>query len=155
MRLTLFNPTPKEPFQNGFVFYFSRTKIPCLPEKAWDLLTDTTRWSLWGPSVRSVSCSDRYIRLGSQGWIITAIGLRVPFRITEYEHGSYWTWDVAGIPATGHCLISLSTTACKIAFTMPIYWLPYAFICRIALKRMARILCETGSGQRIIRGEVP
>jgi uncharacterized protein YndB with AHSA1/START domain len=110
------------------------------PESAWDLLTDTTKWRLWGPTVRSVTCSDRYIHKGSWGKVRTPIGLWVPFSITEYEHENYWTWKVAGIQATGHRLVQFNTDSCMVAFELPLSWLPYSIVCRIALKRMARIL---------------
>jgi len=110
------------------------------PERAWDLLTDTTKWRLWGPTVRSVTCSDRYIRKGSWGKVCTPIGLWVPFLITEYEHENYWAWKVAGIQATGHRLIQFSTNSCIVAFELPLYWLPYVIVCRLALKRMAGLL---------------
>jgi hypothetical protein len=115
-------------------------RFEATPEKAWELLTDTSKWRYWGPSVRRVSCSDRHIRMGSQGHVFTPIGLRLPFLITEYVHKSYWAWKVAAVRATGHRLTPLGTTACAIAFEMPVYWLPYAIICRIALKKMVRIL---------------
>jgi hypothetical protein len=107
---------------------------------AWDLLTDTTKWRSWGPTVRSVTCSDRYIRKGSWGKVCTPIGLWVPFLITEYEHENYWTWKVAGIRATGHRIIPFNTNSCIVAFELPLSWMPYVIVCRIALKRMARIL---------------
>jgi hypothetical protein len=115
-------------------------RFEATPERAWDLLTDTTKWRYWGPSVRRVACSERYIRMGSQGEVFTPIGIRVRFLITEYTHGYYWAWKVAGIQATGHRLIPLGTTACTIAFEIPAYCLAYAVICNIALKKMDRIL---------------
>ena len=45
------------------------------PEVAWNLLTDTIQRPRWGPSVREVTCSDRFIRKGSDGLVRTAIGL--------------------------------------------------------------------------------
>ena len=117
-----------------------KRELRASPESAWDLLTDTTKWRLWGPTVRSVTCSDRYIRIGSSGKVRTPIGLWVPFLITEYEHENYWTWKVAGIQATGHRLIQFNPDSCIVAFELPLSWLPYVIVCRIALKRMARIL---------------
>jgi hypothetical protein len=110
------------------------------PESARDLLTDTTKWRLWGPTVRSVTCSDRYIRKGSSGKVRTPIGLWFAFSITEYGHENYWTWKVAGIQATGHGLIQLNTDFSIVAFELPLSWMPYVIVCWIALKRMARIL---------------
>jgi hypothetical protein len=110
------------------------------PESAWDLLTDTTKWRWWGPTVRSVTCSDRYIRKGSWGKVCTPIGLWVPFLITEYEHENYWTWKVASIRATRHRLIPFNTNSCIVAFELPFSWMPYVIVCSIALKRMAKLL---------------
>lgn len=110
------------------------------PEKAWDLLTDTTQWPRWGPSVRKVVCPDRHIRQGSRGFVQTSIGWTLPFMVTEYEHGHFWKWNVAGTPATGHRLTSYGENACVIAFEMPFFWLPYGIVCKWALKRMAGIL---------------
>jgi hypothetical protein len=115
-------------------------ELEASPERVWDLLTDTTKWPWWGPSVRRVSCSERYIREGSLGEVVTPIGLRFPFVVTEYVHGYFWAWKVAGIRATGHRLIAFSATRCTIAIEMPVYWLPYTIICRIALKRMDGVL---------------
>jgi len=115
-------------------------KFKASPKRAWDLITDTTKWRLWGPTVRSVTSSDRYIRKGSWGKVCTPIGLKVPFLVTEYEYRYYWAWEVAGIRATGHRLIPFNTNSCIVAFELPFFWLPYVIVCRIALKRMARIL---------------
>lgn len=115
-------------------------KFKASPKRAWDLITDTTKWRCWGPTVRSVSSSDRYIRKGSWGKVCTPIGLWVPFLITEYEHENYWTWKVGGIQATGHRLIQFNTNSCIVAFELPLSWLPYVIVCRIALKRMSKFL---------------
>lgn len=122
------------------LFISVQRELRASAESAWDMLTDTTMWQLWGPTVRSVTCSDRYIHRGSTGKVCTPIGLWVPFLITEYEHKNYWTWKVAGIQATGHRLIQFNTNSCFIAFELPLLWMPYAIVCRIALKRMARLL---------------
>ena len=104
------------------------------------MLTDTTKWRLWGPTVRSVTCSDRYIHKGSTGKVCTPLGLWVPFLITEYEHENFWTWKVAGLRATGHRLIPFNTNSCIVAFELPLSWLLYVIVCRVALKRMSKLL---------------
>ena len=114
--------------------------IHAAPESGWDILTDTTQWPRWGPSVSSVSCSDRYIQKNASGRIWLPVGLSVPFRVTEYEHGTYWGWKVAGIRATGHRLIPYGDSTCKICFEMPVYWLPYSIVCHAALQRIAFLL---------------
>ena len=115
-------------------------KIYARPESAWDILTDTSKWRMWGPSVTGVSCPDRYIRKDSTGRIRLPIGLLVPFRVTEYDRGSYWGWKVAGIRATGHRLIAQGERVCRIRFEMPAYWLSYVVVCKTALERIARLL---------------
>jgi carbon monoxide dehydrogenase subunit G len=40
--------------------------IQAAPEKVWDMLTDTTRWTEWGPTVRAVQSETRYIEAAQQ-----------------------------------------------------------------------------------------
>ncbi len=110
------------------------------PKKAWELLTDTTQWPLWGPAVRGVTCSDRYIRQGSRGRVYTPIGLWVPFIITAYDHLHFWDWKVAGMRATGHRLIAFDENSCRVVFELPCYWFPYAIVCSRAASNMAELL---------------
>ncbi len=111
-----------------------------LPANAWDLLTDTAKWSRWGPTVRGVACPERYIRQGIRGKVRTPVGWWAPFVITAYEHGRYWAWEVAGIRATGHRLSPRGSSACEVAFELPFYWAPYAVVCGMALRGMANLL---------------
>jgi hypothetical protein len=110
------------------------------PQDLWELLTDTTRWALWGPSITAVDCSERYIQLGSTGRVRTAVGLWVPFAVTEMEDGRYWSWHVFGMPATGHRIDQLSNGLCRLVFQVPVFAAPYIIVCRIAMHRIARIL---------------
>ncbi|WP_306533053.1 SRPBCC family protein [Geobacter sp.] len=112
----------------------------------WELLTDTRRWHLWGPSVTAVECSERFIGPGSVGWVRTVIGLRVPFRITEYIAGRRWCWEVAGIPATGHRVEPLGPDRCRVVFEVPFLAAPYLAVCRLAGERIRRILEEENRG---------
>jgi len=106
----------------------------------WDLLTDTTRWAEWGPSVVHVFCSDRRIQKGSQGRVKTALGLWVPFVITHFEPERYWSWQVFGIPATGHRVDALGRGLCRLAFEVPLFGAPYVMVCREAIIRIASML---------------
>ena len=115
------------------------------PETVWRLLTDTTRWGEWGPSVRRVVCTERFIRKGSRGTVCTAVGPCVPFVITEYDHMVSWAWHVAGIPATGHRLVVHDPSACTVSFDMPWIWLPYTLICGRALSNIAGALARPSS----------
>jgi hypothetical protein len=110
------------------------------PQRVWQLLTDTTLWPLWGPSVRSVRCSDRLIRKGSKGKVQTPIGFWLPFIITEYDHFDFWGWKVAGIRATGHRMITSNDGYCRVVFELPYWWLPYAIVCSRAATKMAELL---------------
>jgi len=112
------------------------------PQSAWDLLTDTTQWPLWGPTVRGVTCSDRYIRQGSCGRVRTPIGLWVSFIITDYDHLHFWGWKVAGMHATGHRLITIDDNSCRVIFELPLFWLPYSLVCKKAASNMARLLLK-------------
>ena len=109
-------------------------------DTVWDIITDTTRWVEWGPSITAVDCKDRYIQKGSRGRVKTAIGLWVHYKITAFDEGKYWYWSVFGIPATGHRVEPQGDSICRLIFEMPILAAPYAFVCKSALKRIARLL---------------
>jgi hypothetical protein len=98
------------------------------------------RWPEWGPSVASVSCTHTRIRQGSTGWVATPFGLKVPFRITEFDEGRSWAWTVCGIPATGHRVDDLGGGRCRLTFTVPTVAAPYVLVCWIAARRIAAIL---------------
>jgi hypothetical protein len=124
----------------GFFRISLSKRIEAAPERAWDLITDTSMWSKWGPSVRTVECPDRHIREGTQGYLTIPFGFRLRFIINQYIRGRFWGWKVSGIQATGHRLTPLGRDACKISFEFPAWFLPYAIVCRIALARLDRIL---------------
>jgi hypothetical protein len=106
---------------------------------AWRLLTDTHVWPKWGPSVRAVDAPARFISAGMHGRVQTTPGLWLPFEITDWEEGRAWAWRVAGIPATGHRVTSVTESSCRVAFTIP-RWAPfYVPVCRIALRRIASL----------------
>lgn len=104
---------------------------------AWRLLTDTHAWPQWGPSVRAVDSPQRFISAGTRGRVQTTLGLWLTFEITDWEEGRAWAWRVAGIPATGHRVTTVTESSCRVAFTIP-HWAPfYVPVCRIALRRIA------------------
>ncbi|GJQ59414.1 MAG: SRPBCC family protein [Candidatus Scalindua sp. AMX11] len=109
-------------------------------ETVWDIITDTARWIEWGPSIMAVECQDRYIQKRSRGRVQTAIGLWVHYEITAFDEGKYWSWRVFGIPATGHRVVPQGDDICRLIFEMPFLAAPYAYVCKIALKRIARIV---------------
>lgn len=107
---------------------------------AWELLTDTSRWPQWGPSLSRVESAERYIRAGSTGRVQTLIGVWLPFRITEFIDRQRWGWQVAGIPATGHRVELLGPHRCRVVFEVPAIAAPYLAVCRLAAERIKRIL---------------
>lgn len=110
------------------------------PERVWHFLTDTFTWDDWGPSVLAVQSSDRYIKKGSHGRIKTALHFWVPFEITDFDSGVYWSWRVLGIKATGHRLERLGESSCRLVFQVPFWAAPYLVVCNIALDRIVRLL---------------
>ena len=111
--------------------------------RVWLLLTRFRYWPEWGPSVRAVEAEVDRVGPGVSGWVQTAVGLWLPFRIDDFEAGSAWSWSVAGIPATGHHLTPLSDTRTRVVFTVPRLFLPYRWVLSRALRRLKRI-AETG-----------
>ena len=108
-------------------------------ENVWQVLIDTRQWPIWGPSVKSVACSQQYISAGLKGKIETAIGIWINFEVTSFEPLSYWHWKVAGILATGHRLKKLGDISCELIFELPLAAFPYALICRQAVNRIAQL----------------
>lgn len=96
--------------------------------------------------MRAVFAPERRIREGTRGWILTAFGLALPFRVTAYAEGRFWAWKVAGIPATGHRVVPLGPAACRVVFELPRLAAPYAAVCRRACRNLARLLDEPGCG---------
>ena len=107
---------------------------------AWELLTDTSRWPDWGPSVYHVEPAEQYIGPGSAGRVQTIIGVWLSFRVTEFVAGQRWGWEVAGIPATGHRVESLGPDRCRVVFEVPLLAVPYLAVCRLAAQRIRSIL---------------
>lgn len=123
---------------------------PC--RELWDLVTDTTTWPRWGPSVQAVECAERFITQGTRGRIRTVGGIWLSFLITGYEEGRFWSWRVAGIPATGHRIRPREDGSCTLTFEVPLLAAPYAFVCKIALDRIAVMLDRLTPGPDTPRG---
>lgn len=122
-----------------------RHVISAPPEQVWNVLIDTRQWPVWGLSVRAVKSPGQYIDAGLKGSLQTVIGLWVPFEITDFESLHFWSWKVAGIPATGHRLTKIDENHSELIFEMPAVALPYALICRQAARRIGR-LAQTEKG---------
>ena len=109
--------------------------------RVWDLTTDTWSWPLWGPTVRKaiLPAGLRYISPGTRGRVQTAVGIWLPFVITDFEPGAYWAWQVGGVQATGHRVDPLGPARCQLTFEIPNWALPYWLVCRLALRNIARM----------------
>ncbi len=115
---------------------------PVSPLIVWEIITDTTLWPKWGPTVKNVQLSERYIRIGSRGQVLTSLDVWLPFVIDEYEHASFWSWKVATIKATGHRVQASENGGANLWFEVPIIAAPYAVVCQIALGRIENLLCD-------------
>lgn len=134
----------------------------------WDLLTDTTRWSEWGPTVESVDYRSRYIERDTRGRVRVSGGIGgvwLPFEITSCSDYR-WTWavgppslgvfDLARIPATGHrvertpgyavreCECETQSPdpvsdSCRVVLELPLLATGYAVVCERALIKLDRI----------------
>ena len=116
--------------------------VPAPATWAWELITDTTRWPAWGPTVSAARLDDgggTRIRLGSTGAVRTPLGLWLPFKVTAYEDAGVdrcWSWRVAGVPATSHRVTSMGPEACRVAFGVP-WWAPaYLAVMEVGLRRV-------------------
>jgi len=114
--------------------------IKASPEALWDILTDTTRWPTWGPSVVDVQCPHKRIQKGSRGRVKTALGLWIPFLVTDFELERYWSWRVFGVRATGHRVEKCAEGLSRLTFEVPLLGAPYVIVCRGAISRIADIL---------------
>lgn len=107
----------------------------------WAVLTDTDQWPLWGPSVRRAELHAGGTRLtaGAHGTVWTAVGVALPFRITDFEPGRRWGWTVAGVPATGHEVTAVSG-GCRVRFETPWWATAYLPVCAAALARIEKLV---------------
>jgi hypothetical protein len=121
----------------------SRT-IEAPAEVVWQIFTDTESWPRWGPSVSGVDAPARHITEGMRGRIETALGPAVTFEITRCDPLPHacWEWKVLGIPATTHHVEALGEDRCRASFTLPAIALPYALVCKRALREIERLALE-------------
>lgn len=113
------------------------------PDVVWRLLTDLDAWPQWGPSVASASIDADALGPGARGCVTTAVGVSLPFEVTEFVDGHRWAWRVAGVPATGH-RVDPDGDGCRVTFTVP-WWAPgYLAVCAIALRRIDGLATSGG-----------
>ncbi|MGB3212906.1 MAG: SRPBCC family protein [Desulforhopalus sp.] len=127
-------------FQNGRIS-ISKT-IAARPETVWNILTDTHFWPTWGPSLLSVECDDRHIRLGSKGRVKTLFSFWLPFTVTEFKQMYSWSWNIGPVKATGHTLFRENDTSSRLSFDMPWWAAAYVPVCWLALVRIRKIACH-------------
>lgn len=120
-----------------------KKEIDAPAKSLWDLLTDPESWSTWGPSVRGAQLDGGQLELGSTGTVSTAVGVQVPFEITEFEDGALWGWTVAGLPATSHTVEDLGVDRCRVGFGVPWVAAPYLAVCEVALRRLETMASST------------
>lgn len=123
---------------------------------AWHELVELDCWPHWGPSVRSARLDDGTgrLRAGATGSVQTALGVRLPFRIDEWSgdapHRS-WSWRVAGVPATGHSVITTGPAQCRVEMSVP-WWAPaYLVVVALALRRIRRRAEDAAATRRRAR----
>jgi len=107
--------------------------------RVWQIITDTSTWRQWGPSVRDVRICERFVKPGAKGHVQTAPGLWLPFEISDFISGEKWSWRIYGVEATGHRIERIADDKCLLVFDMPVFMLPYWFVCAIAIRRIRHL----------------
>lgn len=119
-------------------------ELPADAGTVWDLFADTRRWPEWGPSVSQVNADERYVREGMAGQVKVLGAAWVPFEITTATDRR-WTWNVAGIPATGHRVETVGPGRSRAVFELSPLAAGYVPVCQRALKRI-EALVESDDG---------
>lgn len=112
-------------------------------EDVWALLATFDHWPTWGPSITTVEVDTDEVAPGVTGRVRTAVGVWLPFEITEVMPGRSWDWRVAGIPATGHRVDPIDDRRCRVTFTTPWPTAPYLVVLASALRRIRRLASRT------------
>ncbi len=115
--------------------------IAAPPSAVWKLLVDLDAWPKWGPTILGARLDEPYTELAlhATGTVQTALGVSVPFVITEFEPGRRWGWKVAGVPATRHW-VDPSDDGARVGMAVPWWAAPYATVCALALRRIDGML---------------
>ena len=112
------------------------TDIDASGERVWSLLSEFEHWPSWGISIRRVESQANRVAPGVAGRVQTVAGVWLPFTIGDVTEGRFWTWNVAGIGATGHWVTALADHRCRAEFTTPWVAAPYLAVLRISLRRV-------------------
>ena len=116
--------------------------IAAPPRAVWEVLVDLDVWPVWGPSVAGATLdTPGPFRSGSRGTVITAVGVPLPFEITEFEDGRVWAWRVLGVPATRHEVVP-TRDGCVLSFGVPIWAPAYLSVMALALPRIRRLALD-------------
>jgi uncharacterized protein YndB with AHSA1/START domain len=131
--------------QRRLMLTFDRS-IEASPEAVWDVLTDVGEWPRWGPSIARAQLDDgrSVLTAGATGRVGTAVGVSLPFVVTEFVWGRRWAWTVAGVPATRHQVDEVDTGT-RVSFAVPWWTAPYVTVCALALRNIERIVTERAS----------
>lgn len=119
-------------------------EMECSADAVWVVLTHVEAWPRWGPSVSGATVLGAtdppgVIGPGARGTVRTAVGVSLPFEITQFEDGRSWAWSVAGVPATRHH-VRPTATGCTVTFGVP-WWAPgYLAVCAVALGRIEQLV---------------
>jgi hypothetical protein len=123
-----------------FPYFEVGLQVNAAAEEVWQILVDTSRWVEWGPSIRGVESTDRFLTALSSGRVRTLLGFSVPFAVTRFEPGRTWSWRVFGIPATTHTVESLGANRSRLLFGVPLIAFPYLLVCHVAMKRIDALI---------------
>jgi hypothetical protein len=117
--------------------------VPAPTPAVWDVLVDVEAWPEWGPSISGaeLGAPGEKLELGSVGHVTTAIGLTLPFVITEFDDGRHWAWKVAGVSATRH-RVQPAGEGCRVIFEVPWWAPPYLAVCAVALRRIEAMVAR-------------
>jgi hypothetical protein len=117
--------------------------IAASPAAAWKVLTDLDAWPVWGPTVSGGSLDPPHteLALGVTGRVRTAVGVALPFLITEFEPGRHWAWKVGGVPATHHRVEPLGDHS-RVSMAVPWWAAAYLPVCAVALARIESMLAD-------------
>ena len=81
----------------------------------------------------------RELGAGARGTVWTALGPSFRFRVTDFEPGRRWSWEVAGVKATGHEVIT-TPGGCRVRFDVPWWAVAYLPVCAVALAKIQKLV---------------
>lgn len=114
-------------------------RMAATPATVWSIITDVAMWPHWGPTVSGAQVDDDVpLAAGVQGTVTTAVGISLPFEITEFDDGRVWGWKVAGVPATRHEVRPVRGGS-ALRFGAPIWAAAYMPVLALALPRIEQI----------------